>query len=453
LGKIRTALIICCLVLIAGIFGYAYLTGNNKTVTDKETILANVETLGSEDYGYDYVSSYIKKLGIGNLNSYKINAIEQQLETDFYKELPTEQEIAKSTVLLFVEHFYDSTDLSDKGAVTDGILKCMLASIGDPYAYYRTAEEFAEYLAGLESSEDFVGIGIMVNRETLEIMMVYPDSGAEEAGILPRDVLHAVNGKTAEDVSVDELLDLITGEPDTTVNITVKRQDTLIDLVVTRRVLSGRTVYYTVNDDNVAIIEITQFLEITYQQFVEAVDYCTEQGAEALVIDVRYNPGGLVHTLAEVVDYLTPDADGRRIASYTLQGEEYVYYTCDGHSVDLPIAVICNEYTASAAELFAAAMRDYGREGVLDTVIVGSTTYGKGVAQNSYSLYDFSGITYTISYSNPPSNVNFDGIGVIPDIEVEEVSDEDAPMSRALEEVAKLVNTKSNADDAVGAAA
>jgi carboxyl-terminal processing protease len=266
-------------------------------------------------------------------------------------------------------------------------------------------------------------------------------------------VLHAVNGKTAEDVSVDELLDLITGEPDTTVNITVKRQDTLIDLVVTRRVLSGRTVYYTVNDDNVAIIEITQFLEITYQQFVEAVDYCTEQGAEALVIDVRYNPGGLVHTLAEVVDYLTPDADGRRIASYTLQGEEYVYYTCDGHSVDLPIAVICNEYTASAAELFAAAMRDYGREGVLDTVIVGTTTYGKGVAQNSYSLYDFSGITYTISYSNPPSNVNFDGIGVIPDIEVEEVSDEDAPMSRALEEVAKLVNTKSNADDAVGAAA
>lgn len=451
LGKIRAIVIISCLVLILGIFGYAYLTDRNNSVVEKDDIIANVENIDTENLDYSYVSSYLKKMGIGNLNAYKLNTIEVQLEDGFYKDIPEEKELAKAISLLFVEYFYDSIDLEDKEAVTDAVLKCMFASIGDPYAYYRTSKEFEDYLTGLEGSEEFVGIGVMMNSDTLEIIMVYPDSGAAEAGIKERDVLYAIEGEEFTKENQEELLNRMKGEPDTTVNVTVKRGEELITYTVTRRTLIERSVYHNMLEGNVGYIQITQFLETTSVQFMESVDYCIANGAVALVIDVRYNPGGLVHTAVEMVDYLVPDAQGRRIASYTQGESEYVYYTTDGHSVDLPIAVICNGYTASSGELFTSALRDYGKDGTMDVVIVGTNTYGKGVLQTSYTLYDGSGITYTIGYCNPPSNVNYDGIGIAPDVEMEEIAAADAPLSVAVEEVLKLVN--SNGDAFGGAAA
>ena len=438
LRKLRVAVIICCLILIIGILGYAFLTNRETTVLAKNEITDNVQTLGGEDYGYTFVSSYLKKYGIGNINSYKMNAIESQLESDFYKELPEERQIAKDTAFLFVEYYYDVIDLENKKEVTDALLKCFFSSIGDPYAFYRTEEEFAEFIGSLEGGREFVGIGVLMNQETLEIQMVYPDSGAAEAGIKPRDVIYAVDGVTLEEASAEELVSMVAGEVDSTVKVTVRRGDELIEFTVTRKIISERTVLYDIDQDKVGYIQITQFLQNTPAEFKEAVDYCETNGAVALIIDMRYNPGGLLTSVVDVIDYLAPDSDSRRIGSYTQNGLENVYYTKDGHSVDLPIAVLCNEGTASAGELFTAAMRDYGEEGVLDTVIVGTTTYGKGVAQNSYSLYDMSGITYTIGYFNPPSDVNFDGIGVIPEYEVEEVSGKDAPFECAKEEILKL---------------
>lgn len=445
LGKIRTVVIICCFVLIVSIFGYAYFAVGSNDVVGKDEILNNIETLENEEFDYEYVSSYIKKYGIGNVNSYKFNSIEQQLENDFYKELPEEKELAKAVSLLFLEHFYDSIDLNDKEQVTDALLKCLFASIGDPYAYYRTQEEFAEYIGNLSGGNEFVGIGIMMNAETLEILMVYPDSGASEAGIMARDVIYAVEGKTLSDLPKEELLGLLSGEADTTVNVTVRRGDELLDFTVVRRLLTERSVYHTIEENEtglkIGVIQITQFLQDTYDQFVEAVDYCTENGAEALVIDVRYNPGGLVNTTVLMIDYLVPDEEDRVIASYVYQDEEILYYTSDGHSVDLPIAVICNENSASSAELFSGALQDFAKQGCIDAVVVGKTTYGKGVLQTSLTLYDYSGITYTIGYLNPPSGINRDGIGIIPDFEVEEVPTIDAPMTRAFEEVIKLINS------------
>ena len=438
LRKLRVAVIICCLILIIGILGYAFLTNRETTVLAKNEITDNVQTLGGEDYGYTFVSSYLKKYGIGNINSYKMNAIESQLESDFYKELPEERQIAKDTAFLFVEYYYDVIDLENKKEVTDALLKCFFSSIGDPYAFYRTEEEFAEFIGSLEGGREFVGIGVLMNQETLEIQMVYPYSGAAEAGIKPRDVIYAVDGVTLEEASAEELVSMVAGEVDSTVKVTVRRGDELIEFTVTRRIISERTVLYDIDQDKVGYIQITQFLQNTPAEFKEAVDHCEANGAVALIIDMRYNPGGLLTSVVDVIDYLAPDSESRRIGSYTQSGLENVYYTKDGHSVDLPIAVLCNEGTASAGELFTAAMRDYGEEGVLDTVIVGTTTYGKGVAQNSYSLYDMSGITYTIGYFNPPSDVNFDGIGVIPEYEVEEVSGKDAPFECAKEEILKL---------------
>lgn len=453
LGKLRIAVIICCLILILGIFGYAYLSNKNVPIVDKDDILSNIEKMGSEDYDFNYVSAYIKNYGVGNVNTYKLNAIEDQLEKTFYKPLPDEKVLAMDTCLLFVEHYYDEIDLSDKTQVTDAILKCMFASIGDPYAYYRTTEEFMEFINSLQGGDEFVGIGVMMNQETLEILMVYEESGAAEAGIMPGDVIYGVEDKTVDDTTTDDLLNLIKGEPDTTVRVTVKRGDELIEFTVTRRTLTEKSVYYRMQDDLIGYVQITQFLNDTPAQFETAIDYCIENGAVALVIDVRYNPGGLLDSVVSVIDYLTPDGETRRIGSYTESGVEHVYYTNDGHSVDLPIAVICNENTASAGELFTAAMRDYGDEGVLDTVIVGTTTYGKGIAQNSYTVYDASGITFTIGYFNPPCDINFNGVGIIPDYEVKEEQGKDAPYEAAKEKVLEFTNIKDSTVLFIGAAA
>lgn len=453
LGKLRWVVAICCVILILGIIGYAYLIDKNDSVIEKNEILEKVETLGGEDYGYTYISSYVKKYGIENVNTYKLNNVESYLEANYYKALPEERELAKSVALLFVEHYYDNIDLNDKDTVTDAVLYCLFASIGDPYAYYRSAKEFEEYVGSLEGGEEFVGIGVLMNQDTLEVLMVYPDSGAKEAGIMPRDVIVGVDGKSASTVTNEELLDMIKGEVGSTVKVTVSRGGELIEFDVVRKVLTERSVLYDINDEKIGYIQITQFLKDTPTQFKEAVDYCEDMGAVALVIDVRYNPGGLLNSVVDVIDYLTPDLPTRRIASYTESGQEYVFYTDDGHSVDLPIAVICNSGTASAGELFTAAMRDYGEENLLKTVIIGETTYGKGVAQNSYKLYDKSGITYTIGYFNPPSDVNFDGVGVIPDLEVKEESTKDAPLEKAYEKVLELTNVNGGVEINLGAAA
>ena len=453
LGKLRWVVVICCVILILGIIGYAYLSDKNDSILSKEEILTTVEKIGNEDYGYTYVSSYVKKYGISNVNTYKLNNVENYLESAFYKELPEEKEIAKSITLLFVEHYYDNIDLSDKTEVTDAVLHCLFASIGDSYAYYRDTEEFKAFLDSLQGGAEFVGIGVLMNQETLEILMVYPDSGAAEAGIMPHDIIYGIDDKTVEDTTNEELLNMVRGEVGTTVKVTVKRGDELIEFTITRKVMTERSVLYDISESKVGYIQITQFLQDTVSQFKEAVDWCETNGAVALVIDVRYNPGGLLNSVVDVIDYLTPDSPTRRIASYTQSGTEYVFYTDDGHSVDLPIAVICNSDTASAGELFTGAMRDYGKEGVLNTVIIGDTTYGKGVAQNSYTLYDQSGITFTIGYFNPPCDVNFDGIGVIPDIAVEEIMGEDAPLEKAYEKALELAKVNNGTEISVGAAA
>lgn len=453
LGKLRWVVAICCVILILGIIGYAYLIDKNDSVIEKNEILEKVETLGGEDYGYTYISSYVKKYGIENVNTYKLNNVESYLEANYYKALPEERELAKSVALLFVEHYYDKIDLDDKDTVTDAVLYCLFASIGDPYAYYRSAEEYKEYVGSLEGGDEFVGIGVLMNQDTFEILMVYPDSGAKEAGIMPRDVIVGVDGQSVSTATNEELLDMIKGDVGSTVKVTVSRGGELIEFTVVRKILTERSVLYDINDEKIGYIQITQFLKDTPTQFKEAIDYCEKMGAVALVIDVRYNPGGLLNSVVDVIDYLTPDLPTRRIASYTESGQEYVFYTDDGHSVDLPIAVICNSGTASAGELFTAAMRDYGEDNILNTVIIGETTYGKGVAQNSYKLYDESGITYTIGYFNPPSDVNFDGVGVIPDFEVEEESTKDAPLEKAYEKLLELTNEKGGVEINLGAAA
>ena len=440
LKRIRTAIILLCLALIVGIIAYAFFSQNNNTVLEKEKIESNLEKYSGQDFGYDYISSYIEKYGIGNLNNYKLNYIESRLEKDFYKDLPAEYEIAKTACELYLQYFYDNVDNNDSDAVTDAIIHCLFAATGDKYAYYRNPDEFQEYLSSLQGGSSFVGIGVMVDLATLKVNMVYRGSGAEEAGIKRGDIIYAVEGTTVSDVvTTEQLTTMLRGEVNTSVNVTIKRGDKLIDMVVVRKALTEQSVSYELDSDKVGYIYITQFLGSTVNEFKEAVDFCTNNGAVALVIDVRGNPGGLLESVVNIIDYLIPDAENRMIATYNQGNKKYVFNTEDGHGVNIPIAVVCNGGTASAGELFTAAMRDFNNQNVIDAIVVGSTTYGKGVIQTSYSIYDGSGITYTVGYYNPPCDVNFDGIGITPDFQVEDVSIEDVPFNTAKEEILNIV--------------
>lgn len=442
LGKLKIVIVICCLVLILSILGCSLFNDINNSVIDKDEIINNVGELEEDDPDYEYLSSYLKKYGIGNINAYKLNQAESKVRANYYEELPERQEIAETIASLFIEHFYDKIDLNDKTAVTDAVLECFLAAIGDPWAYYRTAEKYEDYSQSLQGGEKFVGIGVVMNSQTLEITAVYPDSGAAAAGIKPRDVLFGVEDKTIEDTEADELLNMIKGEVNTTVKIVVKRNGEIMEFNVTRKLLTERTVNYHIGENGIGYIQITQFLASTVTEFKEAANYCVANNAGALVLDLRSNPGGLVSSAVEIIDYLTPDAKNRRIASYSIGGEDFVFCTEDGHSIDLPIVVICNGGTASASELFTGAMRDFGKEGILDVLIVGENTYGKGVAQSSFYLFDGSALTFTISYCYPPSGVHFNNIGIAPDVAVQEIEGEDAPLAVANQKAIEMANVK-----------
>lgn len=452
LGKLRIVIIICCLVLVLGILGCSYLNNIGSKILDKDEIVSNVEEYG-DDLNYQYVSSYLKKFGIGNINTYKVDEAETKLRRNFYQELPSTQAMAEEIVDLFIEYFYDKIDLTNKDVVTDAVIACLVETTGDKYAYYRTSQQYQDYSNSLESGDEFVGIGIQVQLDTLEISMVFKDSGAAEAGIKANDIVWGVDGKTVEDTESEELINMLKGEEGSTVSVTVKRGEEFLTFNVTRKLLKTRSVYYYEESANIGYIQITQFIGTTVQEFREAVDFFTANGASALVIDVRYNPGGLLSSVASVIDYLVPDAPNRRICSYYQNGHEQVFYTSDNHSVSIPIAVICNEGTASAGELFTAAMRDYDDAGLLDTVIIGANTYGKGIAQSSFILYDGSALTFTIGYFNPPCNVNFHGVGVAPEIEVEEVHTVDAPLEAAKTELIKMVNESVSQSGLTGLAA
>lgn len=438
IGKIRTAVIICCLVLILAVFGYAYISDQDNVVLSKDKIFTKIDELSGEDLEFAYVSSYIKKYGVGNLNSYKFNEVENMLNDGFYKDLPEKNKLAEDTVRLFLENYYDSVDLDNKTEVTDALLKCMMASIADPYAYYRTADEFTQYNSDLEGGEEFIGIGVSIDSENFEIFAVFNDSGAEAAGIQNSDVIRFVNGISVEGYSIDDLVSMIKGEEGSTVEITVERAGKILNFTVERKAIVSKTVIYRMLDNQVGYIQITQFLQDTPSLFIEAVDYLEMHGATSLVIDVRNNPGGLLYAVEEVIDYLAPDKDDLMIDSYTTNSGKYICYTTDGHGVDLPIIVLCNKDTASAGELFTAAMRDFNDAGVLDAVVIGATTFGKGIVQSSYSLYDNSAITFTIGYYNPPCDINFHGVGIVPDIEISKTVGYDEQLSAGIDKALEL---------------
>ncbi len=429
----------------------------------KEEILDNISS--SEQKTYNYVWNYLLEFGIPEFDKMKFRWVENAFQGYFNVQggLPGIYQHALLTATAFMEHYYDEIDINDKDTVTDSLITCYVEATGDPYAIYRTQNEYEDY--NDDMSGTFGGIGVVIeydhNAQTLQVATVYIDSPAEVAGIKVGDYIQAVDGKTVEEFGYLNIVNLVRGEIGTPVKITLKRGEELVEVTAIRELVEEKTVAYELVDEQIGYVQIASFKENTYNQFVEAIDALEEMGAKGFVFDLRNNLGGYVHSVKSIVSYLIPN--GHPIISYSyknypadvLSSETDVHPTkkdpsnsaeplMEDHKTNLPIVVLCNELTASAGELFTAAMRDYADEGLLNAVTIGTTTYGKGVMQSGFVYTDGSSIIFTVAYYNPPCGENYHGIGIEPDIVVDVSSDDlslaETQYNRAIKEIKSLIN-------------
>ncbi len=434
--KRQTKILTVTLLVITLVLTFASCKTEKKPPLTKEEISAAVSS--ETDKNETYVTTYLSSWGLPDFSKSKMKGIEIVYRDYYVKDLPDAYTMAKETVSLFLEYFYDETDLMNTKEVTDALIACYVEQIGDDYSFYRTAEEYEDY--GTDMSGTFAGIGVTVQYnyidETMTVTSVSIGGGAEEAGILPGDIITKADGVSVKELGYQKTINAIRGEVDTRVKVTVERDGEELTFDIIRKEVVEETVTYSVDENKIGYITITDFKEITYSQFKEAVDHMEEVEVRGIVYDLRGNPGGYLSSVVNMLSYIAPK--GTTIVSFSNDYGDPMK-SKNEHTLEVPSVVICNEYTASAGELFTAAMRDFGKDGLFPVKTVGTNTFGKGVMQTSYTFTDGSAITLTVAYYNPPSGVNYDGIGIKPDIEVEMTSEGDAQLDAAKVAIENLI--------------
>lgn len=300
----------------------------------------------------------------------------------------------------------------DEKKVEDAAASAMVDALGDRWSHYQSAEVYELYQDAM--SNTYVGVGITIavreDGQGLDILEVNADSPALEAGVLAGDRLVAVEGTDIAGMTVSEVSKLIKGEEGTRVSLTVIRDEQELELSVERRRLKTVVTTGQLLPDGVGLITIANFDDRCAAETVEVIEQLREQGATALVFDVRNNPGGYKREMVKVLDYLLPEGPLFRTVDY--KGNEQVD-TSDAECLKMPMAVIVNLQSYSASEFFAAALSEYDA-----AVTVGEKTFGKGYFQNTFQLKDGSAVTLSIGKYYTPDGKSLAGVGLTPDVEV-----------------------------------
>ena len=300
----------------------------------------------------------------------------------------------------------------DQKKLEDAASAAMVYALGDRWSYYMTAEEYQVYLQTMSNTH--VGIGITVQRRSdgqgFDVSDMVAGGPAEEAGIAVGDVIIAVDGAETAGLTISELSVLIKGEANTQLRLTVLRGQERKELTVTRKTLQTPVATARMLEGNIGLITIENFDERCAQETIAAIEELTTQGAQALIFDVRNNPGGYKTEMLEVLDYLLPEGPLFRSENY--QGIKSVEYSDEKH-LDIPMAVLVNLSSYSAAEFFAAALEEYDA-----AITVGEKTFGKGYFQNTIPLPDGSAINISVGKYTTPNGVSLDGVGLTPRISV-----------------------------------
>ena len=305
-------------------------------------------------------------------------------------------------------------DEIDGQQVEDTMYTGMVAGLDDPYSVYYSKEE----LEGMEEATagEYSGIGATLSQdpETKEISVVscFTGTPAEEADLLPGDVITGWNGSSVSDMELSELVSKIKTDPDEHLTLSIERDGEELEVELTRRAVKIPTVEYEMLEDQIGYIRLLEFDEVTAQQFEDAMSDLESQGMEKLIIDVRNNPGGVLQTVCDMLDQLLPE--GMIVYTEDKNGKRTEYTSDEEHQFTKPLAVLVNGNSASASEIFAGAVQDYG----IGT-IVGTTTFGKGIVQKIFYLSDGTGLKLTVAKYYTPKGHDIHKKGIRPDVEVE----------------------------------
>ena len=311
-------------------------------------------------------------------------------------------------------------DGADPKVLEDAAAEAMVKATGDRWSYYIPADQYDEVMNNKNNTYVGIGITIMATEDGtgLEILKLEPEGPAKEAGILPGDILTAVEGQSVKELGTTGAADLIQGEPGTFVNVEVLRERESLTFTVERRQIQQQVATYEMLPDKVGYIKIVNFNTNCAKDTIAAVDALIEQGAESLVFDVRFNPGGYTSELVEVLDYLLPEGPLFRGVDYL--GNETLDES-DADCIYLPMAVLVNSDSYSAAEFFAAALQEYDW-----ATVVGEQTVGKSNFQYTLRLKDGSAVALSTGHYFTPNGVNLtEAGGLTPDV-VSEADEETA---------------------------
>ena len=333
-----------------------------------------------------------------------------------------------------IEKYYLYEDEIDKDALVEGIYSGYAGALGDPYTEYYDEQEAKELFE--TTNGEFFGIGASMSKQLgtdeITIVNVYEDSPADKAGLKSGDILYKVDEHETAGYELDTVVSWIKGEKGTSVVLHVLRDGKEVEVTAVRDKIEVQTVAYEMKEDQIGYIAVSEFDSVTYHQFETALEDLEKQGMKGLVIDLRNNPGGNFDTVTDMLKLLLPEG----VIVSTKDKEGNVEVTCDGaNEFDKPLAVLVNQYSASASEIFSGAVQDYGIG-----EIVGMTTYGKGVVQQLMDLGDGTCLKMTIAEYYTPNGRSINGKGVEPDVEVEYEYDENNPeadtqLEKALEVV------------------
>lgn len=306
----------------------------------------------------------------------------------------------------------------DKKKLADGVYKGLLSGLNDPYSVYYTAEEYQELQESTEGT--YCGVGAIVSQSAetgvITAVKIFENAPGDKAGMKDGDVIYKVEGKEVTGEDIDKVVSKMKGEKGTNVNITVYRtsENKYIDLEITRDSVDVPTVSYKMLDKKmgIAYIQISQFDNVTYDQFMDAIQALQAKGMKAVIFDVRDNPGGVYDTVCNILDELLPE--GTIVYTKDKYDKEEREMS-DADCLDIPMVVLQNENSASASEIFAGAIQDYGVG-----KIIGTQSFGKGIVQTILPLPDGTAVKITIAKYYTPKDKNIHGKGITPDIDIQQ---------------------------------
>lgn len=310
---------------------------------------------------------------------------------------------------LIEERFIGEADLTD---LEDAAADAMVNATGDRWSYYIPASEYQTYQEQMANA--YVGVGITIQTAEEDagfvVMAVNASGPAAEAGMQVNDLLIEVGGQDVRGMSVSEVRNLVRGEEGTFVDMTVMRKGEHMTLSVERRQVQTPVAEYEMLGNGIGLVTIANFDSRCAEETIAAIESALDNGAKKLIFDVRHNPGGYANELVKVLDYLLPE--GEVFHTVTYDGKENIDYS-DEKCLDIPMAVLVNSGSYSAAEFFAAALQEYEA-----AIVVGEKTTGKGYFQNTFLLDDGSAVALSVGKYYTPKGISLADVGITPDVEV-----------------------------------